>query len=237
MNEAIWPTDLGNRKLAVLCSGGLDSAVLLGEACQRYDLVQPIYIATGSTWETLELSAIRQFIQATHFSQMQPLKILTVDTRDLYDNHWSHTGKNVPDHLSPDEAVYLPGRNVVLLAKSLIWCHLQGIATIATAPLAANPFPDATPTFYRDFAQVVGVAVGDTLKIIRPYEHLNKSQVVLRGAGMPLEHTFSCIAPIYDHHCGACNKCAERIAAFQQAGVPDPTVYANCSNNLPPIPV
>jgi 7-cyano-7-deazaguanine synthase len=46
------------------------------------------------------------------------------------------------------------------------------------------------------------------------------------GVGLPLEHTFSCIDPVDQLHCGRCNKCAERSHAFADAGMTDPTEYA-----------
>jgi 7-cyano-7-deazaguanine synthase len=46
------------------------------------------------------------------------------------------------------------------------------------------------------------------------------------GAGLPLEHSFSCIEPMAGLHCGRCNKCGERKAAFRMADMNDPTCYA-----------
>jgi 7-cyano-7-deazaguanine synthase len=46
------------------------------------------------------------------------------------------------------------------------------------------------------------------------------------GRDMPLELTFSCLAPVAGLHCGRCNKCAERQAAFRDAGIDDRTEYA-----------
>jgi 7-cyano-7-deazaguanine synthase len=51
--------------------------------------------------------------------------------------------------------------------------------------------------------------------------------VIRRARELPLEHTFSCIAPIEGRHCGRCNKCAERRRAFAAAGVDDPTEYSD----------
>ena len=129
---------------------------------------------------------------------------------------------------SADDAVYLPGRNVLLLAKPLVWCHLHRVPTLALATLPGNPFPDATPAFDAAFAGAVNLAVGGRVRVWRPYVDLGltKAAVVRRGAGLPLRWTFSCLAPVADGHCGRCNKCAERAAGFAAAGVPDPTAYA-----------
>jgi 7-cyano-7-deazaguanine synthase len=50
-------------------------------------------------------------------------------------------------------------------------------------------------------------------------------EVLKRAEGLPLELTFSCIAPEDGLHCGRCNKCAERARGFARAGLADPTRY------------
>jgi len=222
-----WPPEKSAGTLAVLCSGGVDSAVLLAEALPYYAAVQPIYIRTGSRWEDVERQYLSRFLDAVASSRLRPLVSLTQPVDDLYGSHWCMTGNGVPDQNSPDEAVYLPGRNVLLLAKSLLWCHLNGVPEIAMAPLAANPFPDATPAFFDGFAAMVNTAVDGHVCVRRPYAHLKKADVLRRVPGLPWQHTFSCISPIEGLHCGRCNKCAERRQAFAAAGVTDPTPYSN----------
>lgn len=221
-----WPPRRGDRPLAVLVSGGLDSAVLLGEAVRHYPAVYPLHVRAGSVWEEVELIHLRRFLAAVAVPPLKPLVVLASPVADLYGDHWSLTGRGVPDDHTPDEAVFLPGRNVILLAKPLLWCHLNGVPEIATAPLAANPFPDATPAFYAALAGAVNMGMGGRVDVLRPYQHLTKADVVRRGLGLPLQHTFSCLRPAGGLHCGHCNKCAERRAAFVAAGEPDPTAYA-----------
>lgn len=225
---AAWPPAAPRTPLAVLVSGGLDSAVLLGEAVRAYPAVHPLYVRTGASWEAVEQDHLRRFLAAVRTPALRPLVTLDLPVADLYGSHWSLTGAGVPGGGTPDEAVYLPGRNVILLAKALLWCHLNGVPEVATAPLGANPFPDATAEFYDGFATVVGRAVSDTLTVLRPYaaQNLHKPDVLARGRGMPLEHTFSCLRPVDGRHCGRCNKCAERRAGFAAAGLTDPTGYA-----------
>jgi 7-cyano-7-deazaguanine synthase len=202
--------------------------VLLGEAVRVYPAVHPLYIRTGSAWEAVEREYLVRFLDAVRSPTLRPLVTLDLPVTDLYGSHWSLTGHDVPDATTPDEAVYLPGRNVILLAKALIWCHLNGVPEVATAPLGSNPFPDATDEFYDGFAGVVSKAVSGRVAVLRPYATLNlhKRDVLLRGRGMPLEHTFSCIRPVAGSHCGRCNKCAERRAGFAAAVMTDPTGYA-----------
>ena len=63
----------------------------------------------------------------------------------MYGAHWSVSGDAVPDADTADEAVYLPGRNLLLLANSSIWCALHGLHTIALGTLKGNPFRGQLP--------------------------------------------------------------------------------------------
>lgn len=226
MQPSSWPPASATKPLAVLMSGGLDSAVLLAEAAGVYPAVQPLYVKTGSFWEAVELDYCRRFLKALGKPNVKPLHVLEMPVADLYGSHWSLTGKDVPDSDSPDEAVFLPGRNVILLSKALLFCHLHGIPEVAMAPLEANPFPDATPAFFAAMAKAVNLAVNGEIRVLAPYAGLHKEEVIRRGRAFPLGETFSCIQPVRGVHCGRCNKCAERMKAFAAAGVPDPTKYA-----------
>lgn len=212
-------------RLAILISGGLDSAILLGEALGRGARVNPIYVRAGHPWESIEQLFLDEFLRRLKSSNLEPLTTLAMPVDDLYGDHWSLTGRQVPDERSPDEAVYLPGRNVLLLAKAIVWCHLHGVPAVALAVLKGNPFPDATNQFFSQFQQAVNRAVDGNVAVLRPYGRLHKAEVMARGRALPLEWSLSCINPIGNRHCGRCNKCAERRAAFRKAGMSDPTVY------------
>jgi 7-cyano-7-deazaguanine synthase len=212
-------------KSAVLVSGGLDSAVLLAEMATLSSTVFPIYIQAVLPWEATELYHLQCFLKVVANPAIQPLQILSMPVSDLYGNHWSITGQNVPAASSPDEAVYLPGRNVLLLAKAMLWCHLHVVPSLALAVLSANPFPDATPEFFTAYAAAINQAVRGTVEVIRPFAALKKKDVLLRARGLPLELSFSCIHPQGLKHCGRCNKCDERRRAFRDAGMIDSTEY------------
>lgn len=211
---------------AVLISGGIESAVLVATMLERREHVRPIYVRCGLRWEDVELAAARSFLAAIARDGLAPLVVLEEPIRDVYGPHWSTDGPDIPDAGSPDEAVYLPGRNLLLTVKAAVWCRLRNIKVLALGSLGSNPFPDSTDEFFRDLEAVLGRALSGGPKLLRPFAGLHKPDVVRRGAGLPLELTSSCIRPIGGLHCGRCNKCAERRLGFREADVPDRTPYA-----------
>jgi 7-cyano-7-deazaguanine synthase len=213
------------RQLAVLASGGLDSAILLGISLAEFEAVHPIYVRHGYTWEGAEQAHLRQFLAAVSAPALGPLQVLDVPVGDLLPEHWSTTGRGVPDARAPDEAVFLPARNALLLLKAMLWCHLHAVPVVALGILGSNPFPDATPRFFERFTEIVNAGIGSRVEVWRPFERMSKAEILQRGRGLPLEWTFSCLRPVAGRHCGACNKCAERRRAFEAAGLPDPTLY------------
>jgi 7-cyano-7-deazaguanine synthase len=222
--EPSWPQPRSST--AILISGGLDSAILLGESLRRYAAVHPLYVRSGLAWEPVELEHLRRFLTAVGCPSLQSLQVLDLPVTDLYGSHWSITGQGVPDASTPDDAVFLPARNVLLLTKAMLWCHLHGVPSVMLATLRGNPFPDATPQFFRAFQDAMNQGLGSAVQVARPYEALSKSLVMRRGLGLPLEASFSCIRPVAGRHCGVCNKCAERHKALVEAKIEDRTEYA-----------
>jgi 7-cyano-7-deazaguanine synthase len=212
---------------AVLVSGGVDSAVLVAELCERYSAVYPLFVQSGLIWEAAELEHLRCFLTAVARPELQPLRVFDMPVGDVYGDHWAMTGDRVPGSDSPDAAVYLPGRNLLLIPKASVWCVLNNVSVLALGSLDSNPFPDSTPEFDEALGQLVRQAVDGSLEIIRPYRHLNKAAVLRRGKSLPLQLTFSCINPERGEHCGVCNKCAERRRGFEAAGFADMTVYVH----------
>ncbi len=217
--------DARREDIAVLVSGGADSAILSIELMSEFDRVFPIYVRFGLRWEDAELASLRRFLNAVERPGIQALTVLDEPIADVYGPHWSVSGVDVPGAETPDEAVYLPGRNLLLATKAAIWCRLRGIDHLAFGCLRSNPFPDSTHEFFGKLEDVVNQAVGGNLKILRPFEDLSKSEILRKGSRLPLSHTFSCLAPVNGRHCGACNKCEERRKGFREAGLIDLTSY------------
>ena len=218
--------------IAVLASGGLDSCILVCDLLREKRAVQPIYIRTGLRWQDRELQALKRFLRAVTSPELADLVVLDLPLADLYGNHWSVTGAQTPDATSPDEAVFLPGRNALLLVKAAIWCQLNGVPRLTLAPLGTSPFEDAQAPFFHEFQTAINRGSARGVQLVRAFSQKNKRQVMQLGRDLPLELTFSCIAPQGAMHCGRCNKCAERQAAFREAKIVDRTAYATLTKTL-----
>jgi 7-cyano-7-deazaguanine synthase len=219
-------------RVAVLTSGGLDSAVLAAELAADNE-VFPVYVQFGLAWEAVEQATLSAYLERLNHANVRPLKRLEAPVRSLYGDHWSTTGKDVPDAEAAIDADYLPGRNVLLLGVTAVWCSLQGINRIAIGSLLHNPYPDATPEFFADYARLLSGALTHRIEVEAPYRGREKSDIIREHADLPLALTVTCIAPQAGPiasagplQCGACLKCRERHDAFVEAGVPDPTRYA-----------
>ena len=211
---------------AVLFSAGLDSAVLAAAEAQ-HGPVHAVYVSCGLAWESEELDAVDRLLATPAFRSVRPLARLTFTAQDLYPaTHWAITGKP-PAFDTPDEDVYLTGRNVMLLSKAGIYCAQHGLNRIAMGTLAGNPFPDATPAFFDTMGRALSMGLNHPIEITAPFTSLHKSDVIQLGVklGVPLELTLSCMNPQRGEHCGQCSKCRERRDAFNEAGVNDPTEY------------
>lgn len=215
------------RVTAVLCSGGLDSAVLTAHEA-AVSVVQPVYVSGGLAWERAERAVAARLLAAPAFAaSVRPMAALAAPLTDLYPPaHWAIRG-TPPAYDTPDEDVYLVGRNAVLLSKAAVYCALHGVSRIAVGPLAGNPFPDATPEFFGAMARALSLGLNHPIEIVAPFAGLGKQEVIRRGAalGIPWELTLSCMNPVGTAHCGRCSKCRERLQAFDAAGVSDPAGY------------
>ena len=225
------PTTIG-----VLVSGGLDSSILVGNLLREGRRVQPFYIRTGLFWQESELVGLRRFLEAIAVPNLCNLVVFDLPLADLYSGHWSLTGRDTPAHDAPDEAVYLPGRNALLLVKAAVWCQLHSIEQLALAPLGTSPFEDAGEKFLADFESALNRGAPRRVQFLSLFGKMNKQQVMALGRNLPLELTFSCISPVGGIHCGRCNKCAERQNAFRIASLRDHTPYANSALPQPPVP-
>jgi 7-cyano-7-deazaguanine synthase len=215
------------RPAVVLFSAGLDSAVLLAHAA-RDAIAVPLYVSVGLAWERDEIAVAERLLAFPAYRNVRPLVALRFDMQDVYPaTHWAMRGE-APAFDTPDEDVYLEGRNLVLITKAAVYMAREGLTRVLLGPLAGNPFPDATPAFFAALQDALALGLARPISIETPFASMHKADVIRRGIslGVPMEETLSCMQPAGGIHCGRCSKCRERRDAFIEAGVEDPTRYA-----------
>ena len=212
--------------VGVLTSGGVESAALIAWALERFNRVTPLYVRAGLRWESAERRWLGRLVTRLASARLDAPVVLDVPVRDLYGRHWSVTGRGVPDADSLDSAVYLPGRNLLLLSKAAVYAALHGLDALAVGPLKDNPFSDATPAFFNAMSLAIQRGLDAPIRIETPFRARHKAEVIAQYRDAPWDLTFSCIRPMGLRHCGQCNKCAERSKAFVEAGIQDQTRYA-----------
>ncbi|RPJ54373.1 MAG: 7-cyano-7-deazaguanine synthase [Acidobacteria bacterium] len=212
--------------VAALCSGGLDSAVMLVELAKAGRSVYPIYVRCGLAWEEEERKSLDGFLREVRNPAIRRVVVLNFPMSDVYGQAWYSSGVGIPGYHEADQRWEIPGRNMILLSKAAVWCALNSIEAIALGILSSNPFPDATPGFFSSMEEALSRGLAHPIRIVRPFDKCHKADVVRLGQTLPLQLTLSCASPVASRHCGRCGKCRERIEAFAEAGVADPTEYA-----------
>lgn len=182
----------------MLVSAGLDSAVLVAHEAERFEVL-PIYVSVGLAWEAAEQRMLDRLLASPPFAgRVAPLQRLEFTMRDVYPpSHWAIRGEP-PAYDTPDEDVYLAGRNLVLLTKAGVAASRAGIGRIALGPLAGNPFPDARQEFFAAMARALTLGLDRTIEVATPFVTWDKQDVIRRGQelGVPLELTLSCMNPV-----------------------------------------
>ena len=148
-----------NARSAVLLSAGLDSAVLALR--ESRDAVRPSGLRQRRPGVGVAgARRARALAHSARVSRCAPLAQARVSRcgTSIRATHWALRGEP-PAFDTPDEDVYLTGRNIILLSKAGIYCAQQGIAALAIGPLAGNPFPDATPAFFEAMAQALSLGL------------------------------------------------------------------------------
>jgi 7-cyano-7-deazaguanine synthase len=131
---------------------------------------------------------------------------------------------------------YVPARNTIFLSLALGWAEAMGARDlyIGVNALDYSGYPDCRPEFIAAFEGLAELATkagveGAPFRIRAPLQHMTKAQIVVEAARLGLDAgmSWSCYDPAPGGvHCGLCDSCRLRAKGFVDAGLPDPTVYA-----------
>ncbi len=133
---------------------------------------------------------------------------------------------------------YVPARNTIFLSLALGWAEAAGARDlyIGVNALDYSGYPDCRPAFVEAFEHLATVATkagveGDRFKVHAPLLHMTKADIVREAARLGLDAgmSWSCYDPQEGQHCGLCDSCRLRRKGFEEAGLPDPTVYVSAA--------
>lgn len=227
-----------DQKAVILLSGGLDSATCLAWARAQGFVCHALAVDYGQR-HRVELEAARRVGAALGVAELRELRVdlraiggsaLTADRPVPKDRDEQEIGAGIPD-------TYVPARNIVFLALALGFAETLGALDLVAGMnvLDTSGYPDCRPEFVRAFEALAAAgtragALGGTVRVHTPLMELDKAGIIRLGLSLGVDYalTHSCYDPSPGGAaCGRCDACRLRAKGFREAGVPDPTHYAD----------
>ena len=231
------------RSAIVLTSGGLDSTTCL--AIARSEGFTPLYSLTFDYGQRhrFELDAARRVAERFGVAEH---RVIRIDLRQF--GHSALTADDIDVPKDRDESkmtaeipvTYVPARNTIFLSYALAWAEVLEVRDVFIGVNAVDysGYPDCRPEFIEAFEQMANLATkmtagagsgSDRFTIHSPLIRWTKAQIIRCGADLGVDYslTHSCYDPdAKGRACGRCDSCLLRRKGFTEAGVPDPTTYA-----------
>ena len=226
MNETV-------ARAVVLLSGGLDSATVLADARDRGFECHSLAVDYGQRHRA-ELDAAETVSRSLGALSHRVVKV------DLRAIGGSALTDDIEVPTTPTEGIpvtYVPARNTLMLSLALGHAEVLGAHDLCIGVNAVDysGYPDCRPQFIAAFEDLCRLATragdqGEDFRVHAPLIHLTKADIVRRGLELGVDYamTVSCYqADEQGRACGRCDSCRLRRQGFEQAGVADPTRYAD----------
>ena len=227
-------------KILVLCSGGLDSTVLLHKAAseESHGNIVALNMYYGQKhaieWESARWQTDRLGVQLINVDLSSVFKFNKDVSALLQGSKMEIVHKSYADQLadlggSGTVTAYVPYRNGLFLSYAAAVALQMGCDKIyygAHADDAAGrAYPDCTEEFIVAQAEAIVQGTAGKVSMEAPWWMKNKAAIVAYGLELGMsheefEHTWSCYEG-GDKPCGTCGTCIDRKAAFEANGIMD----------------
>lgn len=225
----------------VLLSGGLDSATVLAMARAQGFACDCLSFRYGQRHD-VELLAAERVASAQGAASW---RIVDVDLRAfggsaLVGDGEVPKGRDAATMASAVPVTYVPARNTIFLSFALGLAEVTGARDLFFGANAVDysGYPDCRPAFVDAFTALANLATkagieGDRFRVQAPLLAMSKADIIRAGVALAVDYslTWSCYVPVWSGQradaCGACDSCLLRARGFLEAGVPDPTRYAD----------
>jgi 7-cyano-7-deazaguanine synthase len=221
-------------RAVILLSGGLDSATVLAIARSEQRECLALSIVYGQR-HRIELQAAKRVATAIGVAEhvVYPLDLRTFGASALTSD--IDVPKDAVD--APGIPItYVPARNTIFLALALGYAEARDAQEIWIGVNAVDysGYPDCRPDFIEAFQQVIWKGTRSGVehrepRLIAPLQQMSKANIIRRGVTLGVDYalTHSCYDPdVNGRACGHCDSCVLRRRGFEEAGVADPTAYA-----------
>lgn len=225
-------------KVIVLVSGGMDSIAALYRAKESYEVVGGLSFNYGSRHNAKEIPFAKY-----HCDKLQ-VPHHVIDLGFVGESFASNLLKgqgDIPEGHYEEENMkqtVVPFRNGIMLAVAGGLAESKEAEGVVIAAHSGDHaiYPDCRESFMKAMADAIKLGTYAEVKLLRPFIDDTKAEIAQHGhkLGVDFSKTWSCYKGL-DIHCGQCGTCVERREAFELAGIPDPTEYADLSP-LPPKP-
>ena len=191
-------------RIAICCSGGLDSTYLLWRtALDHSHQIRAIYLKSDDVCTNKRVLALFNLFM----ERERPIEIDVVSQAQLDDIPWPiniSRGRQQP-------AVHLVKYGATLAANGAIDELMTG-HEIENDGIHRTPVPGEVIKAGTMFMQEVFAAISDKGKLTHPLQDIGYSQATAMALLPPvfLEMTFSCLNGAFGQPCGHCVKCVKR---------------------------
>ena len=242
MPDATPETEAGPPRAVILLSGGVDSATA-GAIAKREGFELHAISFDYAQRHKVELEAAGRVADALGVAGrlVFPIDLRSIGGSALTDA--IEVPKNRDEEAMSAEipVTYVPARNLIFLSIAIAWAETPGAADLYAGGNAIDysGYPDCRPEFIDSFNQTANLATrlgvehlgpgGRPIHVHTPLADMTKADIVKKAAelGMDLSLTHSCYDPSPEGlACGSCASCVLRAEGFEDAGIPDPTLYA-----------